>query len=292
MGARRRARRCWCCTWRASSAIRMVRTFSVPSRLPSFGNGKADGGCGAAGSVERRETLLDCPRKGLRLGEGSYELFGVVDHLGGEGSPQPSGAQGGQSESASSRPGKQSNAFRRRAERSGLCVQERGTLWRVCGARGRRVAGLSGCASTTRACVAAAMRARSRPTTTSCSSRARGQQARAAATSSDEMPRDGGRCPFNRDLLLLTTRTWHTRMPALAGLCSLGQRQGAADGHRAAVAHVGRPAQRPLQPTHRPAVQVCHAGADHDALPLAVDPHRQGGRVAVEQHALRHTAAA
>ena len=57
-----------------------------------------------AGSVERRETLLDCPRKALRLGEASYELFGVVDHLGGEGSPQPSGAQGaqsGQSESAS-----------------------------------------------------------------------------------------------------------------------------------------------------------------------------------------------
>ena len=77
----------------------------APSRLPSFGNGKADGGCGAAGSVERRETLLDCPRKGLRLGEASYELFGVVDHLGGEGSPQPSGTQGGQSESASSRPG-------------------------------------------------------------------------------------------------------------------------------------------------------------------------------------------
>ena len=83
----------------------------APSRLPSlpsFGNGKAataDGGCGAAGSVERRETLLDCPRKGLRLGEASYELFGVVDRLGGEGSPQPSGAQGGQSESASSRPG-------------------------------------------------------------------------------------------------------------------------------------------------------------------------------------------
>ena len=73
--------------------------------LSSFGNGKADGGCGAAGSVERRETLLDCPRKGLRLGQASYELFGVVDHLGGEGSPQPRGAPGGQSESASSRPG-------------------------------------------------------------------------------------------------------------------------------------------------------------------------------------------
>ena len=40
---------------------------------------------------------------------------------------------------------------------------------------------------------------------------------------------------------------------------------------------------------HRLAVVVGHAGAGHDALPLAVDPHRQGGRVAVEQQALRHT---
>ena len=65
-----------------------------------------------------------------------------------------------------------------------------------------------------------------------------------------------------------------------------------ADGHRRELIQVDCPAQRPLQPRHRPAVAVGHVGADHDALPLAVDPHRQGGRVEVEQQALRHAQAA